>query len=92
MMTATALTGAMMVYRISQVKQTLQQSQIAAPKIQQITALGRLESVSEVSKVSVAMTLSKDRVAKLMVQRGDRIVKGQIMAILASSDLRFAIA
>lgn len=86
MITATALTGAMIVYRISQVKQTLQQSKITVPKIQQITALGRLEPVSEVIKVSVPMTLSKDRVAKLMVQRGERIQKGQVIAILASSD------
>lgn len=86
MITATALTGAMIAYRISQVKQTLQQSQITAPKIQQITALGRLEPASEVVKVSVPMTLSKDRVAKLMVQRGERIQKGQVIAILASSD------
>lgn len=86
MITATTLTGAMILYRISQVKQTLQQSEITAPKIQQITALGRLEPVSEVIKVSVPMTLSKDRVEKLMVQRGDRIVKGQVIAILASSD------
>lgn len=86
MITATALTGAMIVYRISQVKQTLQQSQITAPKIQQITALGRLEPASEVVKVSVPMTLSKDRVAKLMVQRGERIEKGQVIAILASSE------
>lgn len=86
MITATALTGAMIVYRLSQVKQTLQQSQLTVPKIQQITALGRLEPVSEVIKVSVPMTLSKDRVEKLMVQRGDRIIQGQVIAILASSD------
>lgn len=85
-MTATALTGAVMVYRFSQVKQTLQQSQISVPKVQQITALGRLKPVSEVVQVSVPMTLSKDRVAALLVQRGDRITKGEVMAILASRD------
>lgn len=85
MITAAALTGAMIIYR-SQIKKTLPPSEIIAPKIQQISALGRLEPVSEVVKVSVPMTLSKDRVARLIIQRGDRIIKGEVIAILASSD------
>jgi len=39
-----------------------------------------------VIKVSVPATLSNDRVAKLLVQRGDRVEAGQVIAIMDSRD------
>nr|ADO19009.1 ABC exporter membrane fusion protein [Nostoc flagelliforme str. Sunitezuoqi] len=40
---------------------------------QSITALGRLKPEQEVIKVSVPATLNNDRIAQLLVQRGDRV-------------------
>ncbi|KAB8315244.1 HlyD family efflux transporter periplasmic adaptor subunit [Tolypothrix campylonemoides VB511288] len=83
-----AITGVAIYYSISQFGQTSKPSQSTrtAPAIQQITALGRLEPVSEVIKVSAPSTLNNDRVAQLPVKRGDSVKAGQEIAILASRD------
>lgn len=52
----------------------------------QITALGRLEPEKEVIKLSVPATMNNDRIAQLLVQRGDRVNAGQVIAILDSHD------
>jgi len=52
--------------------------------VRQVTALGRLEPAAEVKSVPAA--LSNDRVAKLLVQRGDRVEAGQVIAIMDSRD------
>ncbi len=54
--------------------------------VQPITALGRLEPEQEVIKVSVPAALNNDRVAQLLVKRGDRVKAGQIIAVMDSSD------
>jgi HlyD family secretion protein len=54
------------------------------PALPQVVALGQLEPQTEVIKVSVPATLSNDRVAQLLVQRGDRVTVGQAIAILDS--------
>ncbi len=85
---ATAITGTTVFYGISQFRQTSKPSGLveAAPTIQQVTALGRLEPAAEVIKVSVPATLSNDRVAELLVQRGDSVKAGQVIAIMDSQD------
>ncbi|MBD2091235.1 ABC exporter membrane fusion protein [Microcoleus sp. FACHB-1515] len=50
-----------------------------------ITALGRLEPVSEVIRVSAPLTLDGDRVAQLLVKQGDSVQPGQVIAVLDSS-------
>lgn len=57
-----------------------------APSVRQITALGRLEPAAEVIKVTAPVNLSNDRVARLLVQRDDRVKAGQTLAVLASRD------
>jgi HlyD family secretion protein len=81
---ATAITGTTVLYGISQFKRTDKPTRVAEPArtIRQITALGRLEPITEVIKVSVPATLSNDRVTKLLVQRGNRVEAGQIIAIM----------
>jgi ABC exporter membrane fusion protein, DevB family len=88
MVAATALTGATVYYGISQIGQTTQPSEPAqtVPTIKQITALGRLEPASEIVRVSAPVTLNKDRVAQLLVKRGDRVKVGQVITILDSRD------
>ncbi len=56
------------------------------PPIESIVALGRLEPATEITKLSVPATLSNDRVAQLLVKRGDRIAANEVIAILDSRD------
>ncbi|MDX1978146.1 MAG: HlyD family efflux transporter periplasmic adaptor subunit [Pseudanabaenaceae cyanobacterium bins.68] len=50
-----------------------------------VTALGRIEPASEVVKVSTSVNLRNDRIKELLVKRGDRLQKNQVIAILESS-------
>ena len=87
---ATAASGAIAFFGLSQVKRPSQPTVVAeakpAPKVQRITALGRIEPATEVIKVSVPATLSNDRVAELRVQRGDRVQAGQVIAVMDSQE------
>ncbi len=58
------------------------QTNVAQP----VTALGRLEPKAEVVKVSVPAALNNDRIAQLLVQRGDAVKAGQVIAVMDSSD------
>lgn len=60
------------------------------PPIKAITALGRIEPQGEVVQVSVSQTAGSNRIAELLVKQGDRINKGQIIAILDNRDNRLA--
>ncbi|ODG98889.1 ABC transporter permease [Nostoc sp. KVJ20] len=88
----TALTGIIAFYGISQSnsqsKPTSKPVEVVQtrPKIEEITALGRIEPATEVIKVSVPATLSNDRVAQLLVQRGSSVKAGQAIAIMDSRD------
>jgi HlyD family secretion protein len=82
------LTGGASHYGILHFAQVDQQSKVQeqAPAPAQVVALEQLEPQSEVIKVSVPGTLSNDRVTQLLVQRGDRVTQGQVVAILDSRD------
>jgi HlyD family secretion protein len=58
----------------------------AAPTVQKVTALGRLEPAEEVIKLSAPLALDGDRLAQLLVKEGDRVKPGQVIAILDSRD------
>ena len=58
----------------------------SVPEIKTVTALGRLEPSGEVIQVSASSSSQADRVEELLVQEGDDVVKGQIIAILDSQD------
>jgi HlyD family secretion protein len=81
-----AVTGGSLYYSISQFGQKPPEPVAPAPTIQPITALGRLEPASEVVRVAAPATLNNDRVAQLLVKRGDRVQVGQEIAILDSRD------
>lgn len=49
-----------------------------------VAALGRVEPLGGVSKVSVPSSLSNDRVREILVLEGQRVEKGQPLAILES--------
>jgi HlyD family secretion protein len=83
------LTAGISYYGISRFSQVSQPSESEAqptPALQQVVALGQLEPQTEVIKVSVPATLSNDRVAQLLVQRGDLVTAGEVIAILDSRD------
>ena len=84
---ATAIIGTIAYYGVSQFSATRTPSEpILLPSPQRIMALGRLEPQQEVITVSVPATLTNDRIAQLLVQRGDRVQAGQVIAILDSRD------
>lgn len=56
------------------------------PIVAKVTALGRLEPATEVIKLSAPLALDGDRVAQLLVQPGDRVKSGQVIAIMDSRD------
>jgi HlyD family secretion protein len=61
----------------------IEQTQIASPpKIETITALGRLQPTGEVIKLSAPTSNNGNRVDRLLVKEGDRVKAGQIIAIL----------
>jgi len=59
---------------------------IASPAPQKITALGRIEPRTEIISISAPMLLDSDRVMQLLVDEGDSVKTGQIIAILESQE------
>ncbi|MBM5815980.1 MAG: biotin/lipoyl-binding protein [Cyanobacteria bacterium K_Offshore_surface_m2_239] len=55
---------------------------VVAPR--RISALGRVEPESKIRRVSIASSVSGDRIEKLLVQEDDEVKKGQPLAILNS--------
>jgi HlyD family secretion protein len=84
---ATLISGAIAAFGISQFTSTPSHNErVSSIPIRQVTALGRLEPATEVIRVSVPQTLDSDRVANLLVQQGDRVKAGQVIAILNAHD------
>jgi HlyD family secretion protein len=59
-------------------------SPVAAPVIQSVTALGRLEPSGEIISVSAPSSNDGSRIETLRVKEGDRLQKGDIVAVLNS--------
>ena len=57
-------------------------TQTKLPEIKKVAALGRIEPLGEVMSLSAPTSLEAVQVEQLLVQVGDRIKKGQIIAIL----------
>lgn len=78
--------GTIVLNTLSQLNKTSKPIEIVetTPTIQQIVALGQLEPATEVIKVSVPATLNNDRVAKLLVKRGDYVKAGIVIAVMDS--------
>lgn len=76
-------------YGLSFLRQGVGESNTSAPTTKKlptrkITALGRLQPLTEVIRLSAPQTLESDRVAQLFVKEGDKLKKGQIIATLDS--------
>ncbi|WP_341530655.1 ABC exporter membrane fusion protein [Nostoc sp. UHCC 0302] len=84
---ATAITGGIVVYGISQfgqISQPASSQPATTPSIPKVTALGRLEPEAEVISLFAPLALDGDRIAQILVKEGDRVKAGQIVAILDS--------
>jgi HlyD family secretion protein len=55
-------------------------------EITTVTALGRLEPAGEVITLSAPTSTNESRIEQLLVQEGDRVEAGQVIAILDSRD------
>ena len=65
---------------------TSQNTVVSPPKISTVTALGRLEPQGEVIKLSAPSSGNGNRVDQLLVQAGDHVRAGQVIAILDSRE------
>ena len=87
LVTATTLTGATFLGKISDSEPDKSPNSVQTRLIhQKITALGRLEPESEVINLFASLALDGDRLAQLVVQRGDWVKAGEVVAILASEN------
>ena len=59
---------------------------VTTPRIKTVTALGRLEPQGEVIKLSAPTSNNGNRVEELLVNVGDRVQAGQVIAVLDSRD------
>jgi HlyD family secretion protein len=84
----TGLLGITTFYSLSQVatKPETKTPVVASPAPQKITALGRIEPRTEIISISAPMLLDSDRVKQLLVDEGDSVKTGQIIAILESQE------
>jgi HlyD family secretion protein len=57
---------------------------VAAPVIESVTALGRLTPNGETIRVSAPSSNDGSRIEELRVNEGDRVTKGQVIAVLNS--------
>lgn len=63
---------------------------VTTPVIQTVTALGRLEPLGAVIQLSAPTSNQGNRVDRLLVQEGDRVKAGQVVAVLDSYGQRKA--
>jgi len=84
---ATLLTAGISFYGISQTGLlTSSETPVveAPPAVKKVTALGRLEPQGEIINLSAPLNLDGDRVTKLLVEEGDTVKAGDVIAILDS--------
>lgn len=76
--------GALLWQRQQQRQQEAKQAVPVLPR--RVAALGRVEPLDRVVKVSVPSSLSNDPVREILVKEGQQVTKGQPLAILDSAD------
>lgn len=84
---ATMVTAGIAFYGISQTGlMTISETAVveAPPTVKKVTALGRLEPQGEIINLSAPLNLDGDRLAKLLVEEGDTVKAGDVIAILDS--------
>lgn len=71
-------------YTISRQRAKPEPNQTVAPvePIKAVTALGRIEPQGEIIQIAATPDLGGSKIAQLLVQQGDRVTQGQIIALL----------
>ena len=67
-------------------QQQQQRALIQQPLPRRIAALGRVEPLDRVVKLSVPASLSNDTIGQLRVKQGDQVQRGQVLAVLSSRE------
>jgi HlyD family secretion protein len=62
----------------------------AKPRLKNVAALGRLEPQGEITRLSAPNSLEGSRIEKLLIEEGDYVKSGQVVAILDSQESRLA--
>ena len=79
--------GSITVYRLRQTTVSEAEAPIQVmPEIKTVTALGRLEPSGEIIQLSVSSATEGNRIEELLVQEGDEIKRGDVIAVLDSRD------
>ena len=68
----------------AQQSKTVSKSEVVIPKIETVTALGRLEPKGKLVKVSATTSTQENRLGRLLVKEEDKVKAGQVIAILDS--------
>ncbi|MGB5594473.1 MAG: efflux RND transporter periplasmic adaptor subunit [Crocosphaera sp.] len=89
-----ALMGVTAIYTLKMSRTESQQSAVTAPvnppKIEAISALGRLEPLGEVINLAPPPTQGGAKIERLLVKEGDRVKAGQTIAVLDNIELKKA--
>ena len=80
------LAGGVTTYRLTQTNTSESEVLQTIPEITTVTALGRLEPSGEIIQISVSSGAEGNRIEELLVNEGDKIERGQVIAILDSRD------
>jgi HlyD family secretion protein len=72
--------------QVLQSEKAKQEQQVVIPEIKTVTALGRLEPQGKVIKLSAPASNQGSRVDKLLVEEGEQVKAGQVIAVLDNSD------
>ncbi len=81
-MTGLALAGVTTIYSVNQTATKEEIETIKPQPINAVTALGRIEPQGKMIKLSPSPDLGGAKIAKLLVEEGDRIREGQTVALL----------
>ncbi|MGB3788465.1 MAG: ABC exporter membrane fusion protein [Phormidesmis sp.] len=62
------------------------ESEVAAPRLSTVTALGALEPAGELVNITPPTSVQESRIGELRVEEGDRVTAGQVIAVLDNRD------
>jgi HlyD family secretion protein len=77
--------GALLAWAGHDHQRRLEQERQQIPLPRRVAAIGRVEPLDRVVKVSVPSSLSNDTVRQILIKEGQRVTKGQPLAILESA-------
>ncbi len=72
-------------FRAAQMREA-QTDVLVVPEIQTVTALGRLEPAGEMINLTASTSTQQSRIEELLVEEGDRVQAGEVIAILDNRD------